>query len=150
MTRATVICDASFCPHTHAGGWATWININYPNGARQRLREHGVLRGLPRSSEHAELLACMNGLWFAYQHGARDILVQTDCLALVQTLGGNSPKSRAEYHDACAVYWPEGTVRWKHVKGHTAGDDRRTWVNNWCDKHAKLHMRRKRTQCQTT
>lgn len=136
--RSTVISDASFCPRTRAGGWATWININWPDGKHLRLKETGRFHKLPKNSTEAEGWAAYNGIWLAYHNGARDILVQTDCLAIVQRMEHPS------------FQWPEACVRWRHVKGHNLGnvDDRRTWVNDWCDKQAKRNMRKQRRELQ--
>jgi len=145
--RATVICDASWCPTSRAGGWAVWINVNYPDGRHERIKDSGNFRTRPRGSEHAEQVACMIGIFLAVQKGAERLLVQNDCLNVVRTRGSTaSPRKRAEYLEAEEKYWPHlrGCIEWRHVKGHTAGDDSRTWVNNWCDTEAKRHMRKQR------
>lgn len=145
MIRSTVITDASYCHKTKAGGWAAWINVNYENGEHRRIQESGIFRFRARSSEHAEQMACMNGIFLAYQAGARRILVQTDCLSLVQSEGrGTGIKNPRDYTKAQSDHWPDAVLEWRHVKGHTAGEDRRSWVNNWCDREAKKHMRKQR------
>lgn len=144
MARSTVICDASWCPRTRAGGWAVWININYPNGEHRRVKEADLFHKRPKSSTQAELWAALNGIWFAVRNGATDILVQTDCLSVVQFQG---PRVAREH-------FPETKIRWRHVKGHTGGrapnggDNRRYYVNEWCDKHARKYMHRQREQQQ--
>lgn len=150
--RATVICDASFCHKTRSGGWAVWINVNYTDGRHEnhvRIKQAGQFKSRPRSSEHAEQMACLIGIWFAVKHEAQDVLVQTDCLSLVQTMGyGTSKKNRREYLDAQLNHWPNhaGRIQWRHVKGHNLKNvnDRRTYVNDWCDKQAKRYMRAQR------
>jgi len=137
MIRSTVITDASFCPHTRAGGWAAWINVNWPEGRHERILRGGQFCDLPKTSGEAEKWACYNGIWIAAHMGARDILVQTDLLSLVN----NRPP---DYQEAAARWPSEVKVRWRHVKGHTAGKDRRTWVNNWCDREARKHMKEQR------
>ena len=142
--RATVICHASLCHRSKAGGWATWINVNGPAGEHVRIKESGTFKRRPKTSTHAEQLSCMIGIWLAYQNGARDILVQTDCLSLVTERGYIGAQGAREFRMATVDYWPEASVHWRHVKGHTAGEDARSWVNNWCDAHAKRHMRKQR------
>jgi ribonuclease HI len=145
VAKATVITDASWCPHTNAGGWAAWINVNYPGGGHQRLNRSGNFNKLVESSTWAEAYAAWNGIWLAYQMGARDILVQTDCLELVQRNGRpSSVKGASELNCAKEAYWPDARLRWRHVRGHTSGDDRRSWVNNWCDREARKYMRQQR------
>lgn len=148
MVRATVICDASWCPNTRSGGWACWVNINYDDGGHSRVTRSGIFRHRARSSNHAEQMACLNGIFLAYSYGARDILVQTDCLNLVTSQGSTThPKSMREYEDAHNKYWSDANITWRHVKGHNLGtvQDRRTWVNDWCDKNAKRMMRKQRS-----
>lgn len=145
--RATVIADASFCPTTKAGGWAVWVNVNWPGGRHERIKRSGTFHRRPTSSTWAEAMAVWNGIFFAYTAGARDILAQTDCLEIVQNRGApSSTKGFHTYADARAKHWPEATVRFKHVKGHNLKNvqDRRTWVNDWCDKEAKRHMKKQR------
>lgn len=103
-----------------------------------RVTERGVFHRLPQNSTEAERWAAYNGIWLAYHNGARDILVQTDCMSLVTGQHGKMARDM----------WPEANVRWKHVKGHNLHrvQDRRTWVNNWCDKNAKKEMKRQRAR----
>jgi len=155
MIRATVIADASWCPKTRAGAFACWINVNWPNGDHRRIKESGRFKTRPTSSEWAEAMAAWAGIWYAYQAGARDLLVQSDCLNIVRTGGApRSTKGFGEYRKNSELYWPDATLRWKHVKGHTGGqcpnggDDRRFYVNEWCDVEAKKHMRSWRAELQ--
>jgi len=146
VVRATVITDASYCMESRAGGWAAWINVNYPNGDHVRLKHHGTFKFRAANSEHAEQMAAMNGIWVAYAKGATDILLQTDCLNLVNTHGSGRAKGLEDYRMAATLHWPHAKVLWKHVKAHNLKNvnDRRTWVNDWCDKMAKRHMRAQR------
>lgn len=138
MARATVIADASFCPMTRAGGWAVWINVNWANGNHRRIQQSGVFHTRAVNSTEAERWAAYNGIWIAYKVGARDILIQTDCLSVVV----------GEHSATFKKMWPDARIKWKHVKGHNLHNvqDRRTWVNNWCDKHAKRRMRAQRRE----
>ncbi len=145
MTRATVITDASFCSRTNAGGWAAWIA--YDGGAKGR--HSGMFRSRPANSGIAELQAVLNGIWFAYQNGARDILVQTDCMPIVHAVQGIGKGTYVSmYREAKAVHFPLAAVRAKHVRGHTAKDDSRSWCNRWADSAAKKQMRKQREEQQ--
>jgi len=146
MPRATAITDASFCPRSKAGGWGAWININLDDGPRH-IQTGGNFHRRPRNSAQAEMWAAYNGLFLAYRHGGRRIILQTDLMSLVEQRPPNYFKQRE-------MYWPRAQVEWRHVKGHTGGvcpeggDNRRFYANEWCDTEAKLHMREQRNERQ--
>lgn len=148
--RATVTADASFCPDTKAAGWAVWINVNWPDGRHMRIKKGGLFKERPPSSAWAEAQACWNGIFLAYGAGARDILVQNDCLSVVRGCGGFGHTMVNAYKGARETYWPDAVLAWRWVKGHTGGkcpqggDNRRFFVNEWCDSEAKKYMRRQR------
>lgn len=142
--RATVITDASFCSVTKAGGWAAWIAYD---DKRPKGQHSGMFRSRPPNSGVAELQAALNGLWLAYQNGARDILVQTDCTAIVHAVQGKGGYAET-YRLAKAEHFPQAAVRAKHVKGHSSTQDARSWCNRWCDAEAKKHMRAQREEKQ--
>lgn len=144
MTRATINTDASWCPQTRSGGWAVWISID----GGVKVKRSGIFKARARDAQHAEQMACMNGLWLAAGRGVSHALVQTDCLALVQTSGrGHGSKQNNEFMAARDEHWPNMHVRWKHVKAHAKRiTTARQWVNDWCDREAKAHMREQRKQ----
>lgn len=138
--RATIITDASFCPKTKAAGWAAWITANPPNGKVVRLQRSGPFNDDPDSPVHAEVRAAMNGLWLAYTFGARDLLLQSDCTAV----GSMLRRGTYDYPSIASEKWPEARVRFRHVKGHTQDPAARSWVNRWCDREARKHMKQLR------
>lgn len=146
MIPATVIADASFCPRTRAAGWAAWVTINLPEQTDPlRIKQYGAFYQPPKSSREAELWAVWNGIWIAYNNGARDILAQTDCLDVVRN--PSSGRAGMSYSQVRKRYWPEARVRFRHVKGHTDSSvftGPRFYVNRWCDRHAGLVMRKQR------
>lgn len=141
VVRATVICDASFCPYTKAAGWAAWIVVNPIGEPVFRIKRSGLFRTGPSNPTVAERLACFNGLWLAYVAGAREILVQNDCLDVIQRGENNEG-----YADAMREHWPDAQVSWRHVKGHTTHEASRFYVNRWCDTEAKAIMKRQRNK----
>lgn len=135
--RATIITDASWCPNTRAGGWAAWVTLE----SKERLRHHGPFRTQPQSSNEAELWASLNGIVLAYAAGARSLLVQSDCNHVVL----KATASEA-YRTMRPLKFPEAEVRFRHVKGHTSHAGARYWVNRWCDRNARRHMRDQRKE----
>lgn len=146
---ATVICDASYHGVTgrtpvHAG-WAAWVRID---GVNEPVRGYGSLPpGLCLSASDAEMYAAINGLWLAAKHGAGKVLVRSDCMTVVQAIQGTLKNERLK------TLWVEGldkcklqgvVIRARHVKGHGTVQCAATYVNDWCDKHAKLSQRKAR------
>jgi len=146
MLYATVISDASYCSETNAGGWAVYIRID---GVGTPIKVHNMFRTLVTDSTAAEMRAALNGLWLAERNGAEAMLLQTDCLAVVNLINGNVRDSplRKLFIDACeyACINP-ANVRARHVRGHTRVKDARSYVNRWCDRHARQAMRLHRQQ----
>lgn len=131
--RATVISDASFCPDTRAAGWAAWVSMT----GNHKIKRSATFKQLPKHSTEAEYWAALNGIWLAFQAGASDILIQTDCLSVVNRIN-NGDKELNRFHRC--------RVRARHVRGHTNRKEPRFFVNRWCDEHARKHMLRQRKQ----
>ena len=144
----TIITDASWCPNTHAGGWAAWV-VN--SGIRQKMS--GELQKYV-SSFDAECAAITNGFFLAHKTGLLvrkgKVIIQSDCTHALEVLIDQGRTSNpavskmiaqlSEYHN---LYKYE--IESRHVKGHQdPSKDARTFVNNWCDREAKRHMREMR------
>lgn len=138
MLRATVNTDASFCPRTHAAGWAAWIAID----GGKKIKWSGKFHRRPRTSTEAELWAIKNGVWLAASAGVTHVLVQSDCKGALAKVN----RDCAERRDLLRRLPHAVSIVTKHVKGHTDTASPRTWVNDWCDKAAKRHMNEQRQQ----
>lgn len=135
--RATVNTDASFCPHTRAGGWAVWISID----GGIKVKKSGMFKDRPRTSTEAELWAIFNGVWIAASMGVTSILIQGDCKAALAHVTRDTMQTRQLHKSLPGPV----LIRTKHVKAHRDTDTARTWVNEWCDTEAKKWMRYQRT-----
>lgn len=143
MTRATVITDASFCDRTKAAGWAAWIRLD----GVPPIKRFGAFLDRPDGIATAEIWAAINGICIAVRAGADEVLVQSDAMAVIDAVQGKPhhhyPRLWRE------LFQPTLTrldlriphVRAKHVRGHTTTQDARSYVNRWCDQHAKREMR---------
>ena len=144
--RATIISDASYCHRSKAAGYGTWISAD----GIDRIRKAGIIAGSPANSTEAELKAVMIGMWYAYRVGVRVMLIQTDCLAVVEVVNRSTTPGQAALRrtlkDAIEAHMPGVEISAKHVKGHTTNEDARSWVNRWCDYHAGIHMRDERAR----
>lgn len=133
----TLIADASFCPDTGAAGYGYWVVC-----ARGRRIGSGAMKSIVANNNSAEMMAIANGLYQSYTHGlvlpGDHVLVQTDCQAAILGFEGRRKNITAE-EVGVAVYLTNLksaigiTLGFRHVKGHTSGKTRRTWVNNNCD-----------------
>lgn len=136
MTRATVNCDASFCPRTKAAGWACWISID----GGLKVKGSGQFHRTPKNPEEAEFWAMLNGAWLAAHNGATHLLIQGDCMgALRRFLRPSDALDRLKGGVPHAL-----DIRTKHVKAHKHTETARHWVNDWCDREAKKQMRSQR------
>lgn len=153
--RATVISDASFCNQNKArplGGWAAWVRVD---GWGCPIKGYGTIgdKRLKRSTD-AEVMAALNGIWLARRYGGRDILLRSDCMAVIDLMYGRVRKQHLVdiWASALAREDMQGIrLRGQHVKGHGVIHSAATWVNDWCDRNAKnaMRMARKGQTCLT-
>ena len=158
--RATVITDASFYAplrrgkpaETGVGGWAAWVRVD---GLATPIKGYGVIKSADlRSSTEAELYAALNGIWLAANYGGRNILLRTDCMAVIHLTKGLSSNTRLNqiWNNALDEHkLRELSIETAHVKGHGPILDKASWVNDWCDQKSKQAMRKARRGevCQT-
>ncbi|MDP9155328.1 MAG: hypothetical protein M3O74_13870 [Pseudomonadota bacterium] len=143
----SVFADASYDHETRAGGFGCWSKSE-----RGRHSGGGPFKSLARNSGIAEMMACLNAVHLAFVHKVAfpgdSILVQSDCTSAIIAFEGGRPLSPDEkliVDGLNTLLQVKGsTVRWKHVKAHTRGDQPRLWVNNHCDALAKQGMREAR------
>lgn len=95
----------------------------------------------------AEVMAAANGVWLAAHHGAKIVLIQSDCMAVVDLVNQKVKAERllevwAQLHAFELMNGVQVSAR--HVKGHARITDARTYVNHWCDREAGHWMRKGR------
>lgn len=138
LRKATVITDASYCQDSLAGGWAAWVKLDGGGSVKR-----GGILPQPASSTEAEVMAAANGCYLAAREGATHILLQSDCMAVIHLVHG---QTRSEsllriWRSFLAYEAMQGVqITARHVKGHGRIHDARTWVNDWCDRHAYQYM----------
>ncbi|WAX22399.1 RNaseH [Pseudomonas phage MiCath] len=146
----TIICDASWCPDTGAGGYGYWIA-----SGRGKRGGGGRLRNPTVGSNVAEMYAACNSLFIAWRVGlvvtGDEVLIQTDSMATIQAFLGLRVNLLPQEEEACnqlrnLTKQIGITVRWRHVKGHTSTRDARSATNRMCDKRAKEYMKMMRSQ----
>jgi ribonuclease HI len=148
--RVTIIADASWCPDTHAAGYAFWIASD-----RGKRGGSGAYKDRVVSSAVAEMMAVVNGLYTACKDGYVEegdaVLLQTDCMRAIDMFH-RRPIGMSEFEKPVVDYFEKLvkevkiTVQFRHVKGHTDGKQPRLYINNKCDEFAKRAMRTARAQ----
>lgn len=134
-TFCTVLTDASWCPHEHVAGWAAWIVCN-----DQRYKRFDAFFDKCETAHEAEVKAILNGLTLAKRAFKPDHYhVVCDCISAMHELQGRSTSN--VWRNKLLDIVGEARVTFKHVKAHTSGKDKRSYVNNWCDFQAKMAMR---------
>lgn len=147
---ATLLTDASWCPHTGAGGYGFWIACE-----RAKLPGGGSFKGKVEGSNAAELMAIVNSVYHIVTGGivqrGDHILIQTDSLAAIgaiegkrHTLGKQERKARQEFFRLVNEHKFRYTL--KHVKAHTNREESRFVANRMCDLRAKQGMGKARKQ----
>ncbi len=144
MTFATVVTDASFFPDTGKAGWACWIVCN-----GERHKSYGVFKEKKTCSTHAEVCAIGNGIFLAIKYfNPKKIHVVTDSMNAIHILESFGRKGISKANKTNAAAQKEAAkiienlstniiLTFKHVRAHTDIQDKRSYVNRWCDEHAK-------------
>ena len=142
----TINTDASFCPDTKAGGYAFWIVSDH-----FVIKKAGFFKDLSRDSNEAEIKCIGNAL----QTLLRETKLSTSKLLIINTDSTNAIrmiKERTNENSRVVnLLWKKVIKKvksrvnnFRHVKGHYNKKDSRSYVNNWCDEHAKKYMKLKR------
>jgi RNase H len=138
FTFCTVLTDASWCPHSKAAGWAAWIVCN-----ETRHKQHAPFKEIVENACVAEIMAIINGVYLAQKKFKPDHYhVVTDCTKAILIL--KHGYERGKWTKMLTDIIGEANITYKHVKAHTENTDKRSYVNNWCDLHAKRSMRQLR------
>lgn len=144
----TIIADASYCPHTGAGGYGFWYA-----SPKAKYGGEGELKNPVTSSCAAEMMAVINALHHACMNGfieeKDDVLLQTDCKDAILVMRGgriihNADERKAKEHLQNLERSFKLRLRYRYVPGHTDGRTARTATNNICDQKARWHMRNMR------
>jgi ribonuclease HI len=147
MSNITINTDASFCPITGASGWAFYIICD-----EFRIKKSGNFTIKPTSAEEAEMMCIGNA--FAYlsnkapPKNIKLIVVNTDCMSAVDRIyncGKSLSKKVRILKNNFITKFSKPKFEFRHVKAHSGKKDARSYVNEWCDENAKIHMRKERT-----
>ena len=147
--RVTIITDAGFCPQLEVGGYGYWIaserGKKYGGG---RIKVDPIINSIA-----AEMMGMVNGLYVALRESlvltGDEVLIQCDCIPALQAFQ-NMRKNITEQELWVVAKMQEVIkdqnllVNYRHVKGHTSGNQPRLYVNNFCDEKATKYLSRAR------
>ena len=146
----TLIIDASHCPRTKAAGYGWWLA-----STRGKRGGSGPMHQLQKNSTVAEMQAIQYAVDENYTSGlilpGDILLIQTDCTAAIwgfqekRNVLCDTQKQILQTFKQWKELHKIG-VMFKHVRGHTAGDDNRSMANIICDRRALQEMRKLRDE----
>lgn len=143
--NVTLICDASYCDKHKVAGYGWWIACQ-----RGKIGGAGRMTQDVENNNTAEMMAICNTIWEGVNKGVihmgDTLLIQSDCLSAMDKMKGVQEavtlqeKAILNYFDK-TVARNRLSIQFRHVRGHTNVDDRRSVANRMCDKRAKAEMR---------
>lgn len=146
----TINTDASFHPQKKVGGYAFYIVCDL-----FKIQKGGMFKVDPKNPEEAELMCMANAIATLLAQKELPtvslIVINSDCLWSFSKVGLKKPgtggivakllkklRARTNKSETQRTKW-----EFRHVKAHNGTADKRSWVNDWCDKEAKKWMRLK-------
>lgn len=159
----TINTDASFNDQYKVGAYAYWIVSD-----AYRIKYAGMLKECGRSVE-AELKAIANALFrLTKSNNANNvnlIIVNTDCTNAIEAIQGERKLKDKGCIDtiehihtyqrmlieANGIDKPTYSyIDYRHVKAHSKEKDKRSFVNNWCDRQARRLVKQRVNQIKQT
>lgn len=149
----TINTDASFHPKLKYGAYAFWAVCE-----DFKILKSGVFRKKCINSDDAEAKCIINALTVILKAHTKikKIIVNTDSLNAIAYLSNDKyhVKRYRLYHskmnqfstmlnDLKSEYNKKCIIEFRHVKAHSTIKDKRSYVNEWCDREAKKQMRKK-------
>lgn len=152
----TINTDAGWYPHDKVGSFAYWIKAD-----GLHLHGSGVFKELCTSSTDAELKAMINAVHVlkasGYKHITK-IIFNRDNIKAKSGKRGNANqqllykmlrKMRDESIKLNIIKGIYPFYEFRHVKAHSDGADKRSYVNNWCDQQCKMRLKEWKQQQKT-
>lgn len=148
----TLTTDASYSYKHKVGSYAFYITCNLG-----RMSKSGALKKECACPSEAEMKCIINALTFISEcpdlfSKCKDVFVNTDSMNAIHVFEDskvNIKKYRlkkylylqARYNKVKSIFG-DRRIDFRHVKAHSGKDDKRSWVNEFCDKAAKeqLHL----------
>lgn len=150
----TINTDASFHPQLKYGAYAFWAISN-----DFKITKSGLFKSKCTNSHDAEARCIVNALKVVLlaHKGISKVIINTDSVNSIfiftndkeniRKYLGTSQKMiktvRNAYHDVLNQTKNKVIIEFRHVKAHSGINDKRSYVNEWCDLQAKIQLRKK-------
>ncbi len=145
MKNITINTDAGFYPHDKVGSWACWI---VSDGLL--LKGSGIFKEPCKNATDAEIKAMVNAVSILLKSnfdftGVRNIIFNRDNINAVGGHNGSPPQAKLsrlilQLKRKCGDHhYP--AVEYRHVKGHSGKNDKRSYVNDWCDQQCTAQLK---------
>ena len=148
----TINTDASFHPSLKFGAYAFWAVSN-----DFKITKSGVFKTKCINSHDAEAKCIINALQVVLlaHKGITKVIVNTDSLNGIALLKNDKAHIK-RYMGSNMVMWKhiriaynkvttgnqnKVEIEYRHVKAHSGVNDKRSYVNEWCDTEAKKQLR---------
>jgi len=149
----TINTDASFHPQLKYGAYAFWaVSNNF------KITKSGVFKSVCINSHDAETRCIINALSIVLlsHKDITKIIVNTDSQNSIHILTndkenirrylGTNQKMvkilRTEFNKVLSKNLNKVKIEFRHVKAHSGINDKRSYVNEWCDAEAKKQLRK--------
>lgn len=147
----TVNTDASFHPEFKVGAYAFWSVCN-----GFKMQRAGYLEELCRNPDDAEMKCILNAIYYTLymNKSITRVIVNTDSMNSKRVFENDTKgiarynlfwakKHRAKLKSIVKKYSNNIRIEFRHVKAHSGKNDARSYVNEWCDTHAKRFLWRR-------
>lgn len=147
----TINTDASFHPKYKVGAYAFWSVCN-----GFRVQNAGYFNDLCKDPDDAEMKCIINAVYKTLKtsSGLKRIIVNTDSMNSIRVFEHEkkgirrynlqwAKKHREQLKSIIKSYKTPVEIEFRHVKAHTGKNDARSYVNEWCDTHAKRFLWRR-------
>lgn len=145
----TINTDASFHPSLKYGAYAFWAICD-----DFKITKSGVFRKKCQTPDDAESKCIINALTVILKahKGISRIIINTDSLNSIAYLTKDEKHirkyglsmSKMRQFQQCLTMLPisKTQIEYRHVKAHSGVNDKRSYVNEWCDSEAKKQLRK--------
>jgi len=135
----TINTDAAFHSQHNVGAYAFWIVCN-----QGKICHSGALKGKIKDSSEAEAMCIINALHALHRSritNVTKVIINSDSLHFMKYVS-KRPHLLKPLHQVFILVvnkygLRKGWYEFRHVKSHSGKEEKRKWVNDWCDKAAK-------------
>lgn len=144
----TVNTDASFSKEEKVAGYAFYIVCDL-----FKITKGGIIKSNVETPQDAEMMCMANALYSLLKQPSLPstnlIIINSDALTTFEKIGLKKKGVGKRVAEILRQLRKEASYRevvmpkfeFRHVKAHNGTPDKRSFVNNWCDKEAKKWMR---------